>query len=48
MPVVVEVESRFTGMFFLLRRLFPEFLDGRLRPSPRPDMGFATRRPRDR
>lgn len=48
MPVEHEVESRFTGMIFLLRRLFPESLDGRLRPSPRPDMGFAVRRPRER
>ena len=46
MSVEVEIESRFTGMFFLLRRLFPESLDGRLRSPPRPDMGFAVRRPR--
>lgn len=48
MATETEVESKFTGMIFLLRRLFPEFLDGRLRPSPRPDMGIAVRRPRDR
>jgi len=48
MAIEIEVDSRFTGMIFLLRRLFPEFLDGRLRSSPRPDMGFALHRPRER
>ncbi len=46
MPVETEIESRFTGMIFLLRRIFPESRDGRLRPPPLADMGFALRRPR--
>jgi len=46
MAVVKEVESQFTGMIFLLRRLFPEQPDGRLRPLLGPDMGYALRRPR--
>lgn len=46
MAVEREIESRYTGMFFLLRRLFPETPEGRLRSPPRPDMGFAARRPR--
>ncbi len=46
MTAETEIESRFTGMYFLLRRLFPEASDGRTRGQARPDMGFATRRPR--
>ena len=46
MTAETEVESRFIGMYFLLRRLFPEPSDGRPRAPVRPDMGFATRRPR--
>ncbi len=41
-----EVESRFTGMIFLLRRAIPRLPDGHLRLSPMPDMGFARKRPR--
>ncbi len=40
------IDSPFTGMFFLLRRLFPETTDGRPRSPNRPDMGYALRRPR--
>lgn len=46
MSVVHEIESRFTGMIFLLRRVVPELPDGRLKPYPGPDMGYAPRRPR--
>ena len=41
-----EVESRFTGMIFLLRRVIPGPPDGHSRLSPMPDMGFARERPR--
>ncbi len=41
-----DVNSRFTGMIFLLRRLFPEAPDGRPRSPLRPDMGYALHRPR--
>ncbi len=43
---VTEVESRFTGMIFLLYRVFAPGPDGRLKPVPGPDMGYALRRPR--
>lgn len=46
MALVKEVESRFTGMIFLLRRVFAETADGRLRPLSFPDMGYAIRRPK--
>ena len=46
MALVEEVESRFTGMIFLLRRVFTQTPDGRLRPLPLPDMGYALCRPR--
>ncbi len=45
MTVVREIESRFTGMIFLLRRILPETPDGRLRPFEGPDMGYARRLP---
>lgn len=40
------VESRFTGMIFLLYRVLSQTADGRLKPIPGPDMGYAIRRPR--
>ena len=44
--LISEVESRFTGMIFLLYRVFSQGSDGRLKPLPGPDMGYAVRRPR--
>ena len=41
-----EIESKFTGMIFLLRRVLPETVDGRLRLLPGRDMGFTVQRPR--
>ena len=41
-----DVGSPFTGMIFLLRRVFPETPDGRPRSFPLPDMGFLVRRSR--
>ncbi len=46
MDLVAEIESRFTGMIFLLRRVVKEGPDGRLRLPTGPDMGYAVRRPR--
>lgn len=41
-----DVGSRFTGMIFLLRRIFPETPGGHLQSPSLPDFGFAIRRPR--
>jgi len=46
MAPIREIDSRFTGMIFLLRRVVSEAPDGRLRMPPGPDMGYAVRRPR--
>jgi len=46
MAVVRELESRFTGMIFLLRRVVRESPDGRIRVADGPDMGYARHRPR--
>ena len=43
-----DVGSPFTGMIFLLRRVFPATSEARLRPFPLPDMGFAVRLPKRR
>ncbi len=46
MAAVRELESRFTGMIFLLRRVLRETPDGHFRMVEGPDMGYARRRPR--
>ncbi len=46
MAVVPEVDSRFTGMIFLLARVLSLGRDGRLVPVAGPAMGYAVRRPR--
>lgn len=46
MALIHEIESRFTGMIFLLRRVVSEAPDGRLLMPQGPDMGYAVRRPR--
>lgn len=40
-----DVEPRFTGMIFLLRRVLAGTSDGRLRPVSLPDMEDRGRRP---
>jgi len=46
MAVVRELESRFTGMIFLFRRVVRVSPDGRVRVADGPDMGYARHRPR--
>ncbi|HEY5605682.1 MAG TPA: hypothetical protein VIL45_04055 [Thermoplasmata archaeon] len=46
MAVVPEVDSRFTGMTFLLARVLSIGRDGRLVRVTGPTMGYALRRPR--
>jgi hypothetical protein len=46
MALVTEIESKFAGMIFLLRRVIPESPDGRIRMPAGPDMGYARQRPR--
>ncbi len=46
MARILEVQSRFTGRIFLLDRVLSQGRDGRLKPIPGPDMGYALRRPR--
>lgn len=46
MAVEREVDSYVTGMIFLLLRVVEVLPDGRLRPSPGPDLAYARRRPR--
>ncbi|MEK6986743.1 MAG: hypothetical protein AABX97_01450 [Candidatus Thermoplasmatota archaeon] len=46
MAAVKEVESRFTDMIFLLRRVLPESPNGRLQIPTGPDMGYTRQRPR--
>jgi hypothetical protein len=46
MPEGPEIESRFTGMIFLLARMLSLGRDGRFVTVAGPTMGYALRRPR--
>jgi hypothetical protein len=46
MAIEKDVDSYFTGMIFLLRKVVEVLPDGRLRLVPGPDVAYARRRPR--